>query len=127
MTTIKKPDDFQALETTTVLATFLLVISLFLHRSVLVHSALALLLIGLFLRPVSRIITRVWLKFSELVGSFSSKIVLSVVYFAVITPLAFLFRLFSKNPLQLKKETNANTLFSERNHLYTPEDFEKLW
>ncbi|HBG05736.1 MAG: hypothetical protein A2075_06105 [Geobacteraceae bacterium GWC2_58_44] len=127
MSTGKKPQQLQELETISVLAAFLLVLNLFLHLKALAVAALALLLIGLFVRPVASVISRSWLKFAEVLGAFNSKIVLSLAFFLFLTPLALLFRLFTKNPLQLKKEPDAETLFLERNHSYTKSDFEKMW
>jgi hypothetical protein len=126
MTTRKNPQ-LQQLETIAVLAAFLLVLSVFSHRSALVYAALVLLLIGLFAKPVAAVISKLWLKFSELLGAFNSKIVMSLVFFLFLTPLALLFRLFSKNPLQLKRGGAAESLFLERNHRYTPADFDKTW
>ena len=127
MTAKKKPEQLQQLETVTVLAAFLLVLNILLHRPVLVHAALTLLLIGLFARPVARIISRTWLKFAELLGAFNSKVILTLVFFLFLTPIAFLFRLFSKNPLQLKNDSDTKSLFKERNHTYNRADFEKTW
>lgn len=127
MSTEKKPQQLQELETIAVLAAFLLVLNLLLHLKALVVAALALLLIGLFVRPVASVISRLWLRFAELLGDFNSKIVLSLAFFLFLTPLALLFRLFTKNPLQLKKDRDAESLFLERNHSYTKSDFEKMW
>lgn len=127
MKIIKKTARLQELETITVLSAFLLVFNLFFHKQALVNAALALLLIGLFVKPVARVISKVWLKFAELLGAFNSKVILTLVFFLFLTPLACLFRLFSKNPLQLKKPQETKSLYKERNHLYCREDFEKMW
>ena len=127
MTTKKKSEGHRELETISVLAGFLLLLNLSLHRPVLVNSALALLFIGLFVRPVSRIISRGWLIFAERLGAINSKIILTMVFFLFITPIAFLYRLFSKNPLQIKRENHLTTLYLERNHLCDRADFEKMW
>ena len=127
MTTSKKPDALQQLETISVLAAFLLLVNLFSRRQALVYAALALLLIGLLVRPLARVISRGWLRFAELLGAFNSKIVLTLLFLLFLTPLSLLFRLFTKNPLQLKRVSNSQTLFLERNHLYTRNDFEKMW
>lgn len=123
----KKPELLQQLETITVLAAFLLLLNTLLHRPVLVHAALALLLIGLFVKPVARIISRLWLAFSERLGAFNSKVILTLVFFLFLTPLALLFRLFAKNPLQLKNDSPTKSLYKERNHHYNRADFEKMW
>ena len=127
MTTGKKPAQLQELETLTVLAAFLLLLNLFLHRQLFVSAALALLIIGLFIRPAARIISRVWLRLAELIGTFNSRVILALVFFLFLTPLAYLFRLFSKNPLQLKNSRDTESLYQERNHLYNRADFEKMW
>jgi len=127
MTSLKKTAQYQALETVTVLATFFLVLNLLSQQKWLVYASLALLLTGLFVKPVARLISRLWLKFAELLGAFNSKVILTLVFFLFLTPLAYLFRLFSKNPLQLKKTSAAKSLYQERNHRYCSTDFKKMW
>lgn len=127
MASRKKSAELKELETPAVLAAFMLLLNLLLHRQVFVYVALVLLLTGLFIKPVARIISRVWLKFAELLGTFNSKVILTVVFFIVLTPFAFLFRLFTKNPLQLKNQSEAKSIYKVRNHLYSREDFEKMW
>jgi hypothetical protein len=123
----KKTEEYQVLETIAVMAAFLLLLNLFSHQKMLANSAFFLLLIGLFVRPVSRLIARWWLNFAKLLGALNSKIVLSMVFFLIITPLAFVFRFFSQNPLKLKRESHVKTLFWERNHIYARKDFENMW
>lgn len=127
MTARKKSVQLQELETIAVLAAFFLVLSLFLHGQAPVYVALALLLCGLFVRPAARLISRLWLSFAEHLGAFNSRVILTLVFFLVLTPLALLFRLFSKNPLQLKCARDTRSMYMERNHLYNRADFEKMW
>jgi len=124
---ITKSEQHQALETLTVLATFLLVVSLVSHRQGFVYASLVLLVVGLFVKPVAHTVSRCWLRFAEVLGSVNSKIVLAVTFYLFLTPLAFLFRLFAKNPLQLKNTGDGASLYVERKHRYTSADFEKLW
>lgn len=127
MSRAKKPKELQELETMAVLAAFLLLLNLFLKHEALVAAALALLVTGLFLKPVASVISRGWLGLSERLGALNSKVVLALVYFLLLTPLALLFRLCTENPLKLKREPEAETLFRERNHSYGRADFEKMW
>ncbi len=126
MSSCKKSQQLIELETLTVLAAFLLILNLFFHRQEFVCGAIMLILTGLFIKPVARVITNTWLRFSGILGVINSKIILSIVFFLFLTPLAFLFRLFTKNPLNLKK-TNDISLYHERNHSYSKVDFEKMW
>jgi hypothetical protein len=121
-----KPQQLQELETIAVLATFLLVLSLVSGRHALVITAIALLLVGLFVKPVASAISKVWLKASEYLGAFNSKVILTLVFFLFLTPMAVLYRMFSKHPMQLKNDATVRTLYWERNKLYSAGDFEKL-
>lgn len=123
----KKTEAFRELETITVLATALLVLNLFLCRDIFVYASFVLLLIGLFVKPVARGISRVWLIFADRLGVFNSKVILTILFLFFLTPLAFMYRLFSKKQFQLKRPNNTRSMYSERNHLYTSSDFEKMW
>ena len=115
------------LESLAVLALFFLALHLVTHRTAFVYLAGALLFCALFLRPLAGRITRGWLKFAELVGAFNSKVILSAVFFLFLTPIAFLYRKFSGDPLKLRRADNAASFYSERNHTFTKADLEKLW
>lgn len=127
MTRTKKSEQHQSLETLAVLAAFLLLLSLVSHRQWLVPAALALLLIGLFVKPLARLISRGWLGFAERLGAFNSKIILALAFYLFLTPLAFLYRLCTKNPLQLKNKRDGASLYIDRGHRYGAADFEKMW
>jgi len=117
----------QELETLVVLAAFLLVLDLIIiDRQALLYAALALLLIGLFVKPLAQIITKGWLLFAEKIGTFNSKLILSIVFYLFLTPLAFLFRIFTKNPLMIKREA-TESFYTVRNHTFEAVDLEKMW
>lgn len=123
----EKPEQSRDLKTVVILAAFLLLLNLFLQRSMLVHAALALLLTGLFVKPAAGVIARTWLSIAGLLGAFNSRVVLSLLFYLFLTPLAVLYRLFCKNPLQLKNNPDAVSMYRVRNHRYTRSDFEKMW
>jgi hypothetical protein len=85
-------------------------------------------IIGLFVKPVAAKISWAWLKLGELMGAVTGKIILSIVFFIFLFPMALLSRLFSggKDSLQLKKKASESYYF-DRNHTYTPEDLGKTW
>ena len=99
----------QELETMGVISLFFLVLFVFTQRQAFIYCAVVFLVVALFVAPLARAITRLWLKLSEIIGTFNSKVILSLVFFLFLTPLAFLFRAFSKNPLMLKKESRSGT------------------
>ena len=126
MSSHKKPIRVKELETLGVLSLFFLVLNVMTHRPVFVYVALALLIIALFVKPLAVQISKGWLKFAEVIGTFNSKLILSLTFYLFLTPIAFLFRLFTKNPLMLKTE-NAVSFYTERNHSYSAADLEKMW
>lgn len=123
----KKPPQLVELETLTVLAAVFLVLNVFFHQQVFIYGAILLLVTGLFIKPLASMITKAWLKFSCILGAINTKIILSLVFFLILTPLAYLFRLFNKNPLQLAKKSKSQSLYHDRNYKYVKSDFEKMW
>lgn len=59
--------------------------------------ATGLLVISLKQNSLADLIARLWLKLSEHMGNFMSKIILSIMYFLLLTPIAMLYRLFNRD------------------------------
>ena len=70
--------------------------------------ALIFLILGLMNSPVLFPLNRVWFKFGILLGNFISHIIMGLVFFAVVTPTAFLLRVFGKDLLNLKKNNKKS-------------------
>ncbi len=84
----------------------------------------AILVVSLASEKGARLIEKGWLKFGLALGFINSRIILWVVYYVVLTPMALLGRLFGKDELQLKKGKD-NSYYAERNHTYVAKDFTK--
>jgi hypothetical protein len=68
----------------------------------------------------------VWLGLSHLLGTVVSKILLTLVFFAVVSPVGLVRRLAGKDSLQLKKFGKGNeSVMKIRDHLYAPTDIDK--
>jgi hypothetical protein len=67
-----------------------------------------------------------WFKIALALGWINTRILLTLVYFIFLLPIAWLSRLFTKDPLKLK-ENNVQSLYVTRDHLYTKEDLENIW
>jgi hypothetical protein len=72
------------------------------------------------------LIVKAWYKLAEVLGAINGRILLSLVFFVVLFPVALISRLGKKNPLALKRES-SNSVFAERNHKYTGKDMEQVW
>ena len=55
-----------------------------------------------FLTPLNKI----WFKFGILLGQIISPIVMGIIFFLVVTPIAFIMRVLGKDVLKLKKNTD---------------------
>jgi len=84
-----------------------------------------LLLIGLFVPMLSDGIHRAWMKLSEGLGFVMSRVLLTVIFFLVLTPLGLISRLLGKNDLILTP-TEPST-FKVKEQVYTKEDLEHPW
>src|SRR5215212_4022833 len=111
----------------TMLVFVLVLIILFLnyHNVKLLYAALALGGIGILIPSLSRKIHDVWMKFAELLGLVMNKVILGIVFYVFLFPVALMSRLFRKNPFKVKKQTSS--YFSERNFTYTKKSLEQLW
>jgi hypothetical protein len=116
----------QNLRTLIVLATGILVLFLVFHKPWLSWIALGVLVIAAFSDWLSAKVAWLWLKFAEVLGKVNSRVLLSLVFFVFLVPLALVRRLFVRNALDLTPPASG-TLFHERNHRYTAQDLENPW
>ena len=77
---------------------------------------------------LAKMIAWFWYKLAETLGRINGFIILTVLFFFFLTPLAWLSKLFKKDDLQLKRKTKPEeSYFIERNHSFTKKDLENLW
>lgn len=103
----------------------LLVLSFIFKANVLVTIATIIGVVSLIFPPVGYGVEWFWLKLAETLGWINTRLLLGIVFFVFLSPIAFLHRLFHKNPLQLKK--TSGSVFVAREHTYTEKDFENMW
>ena len=103
----------------------LLILFLIYENVKLIYAALALGAIAILIPALSRKIHDVWMKFAELLGFVMNKVILGIVFFIFLLPIAMLSKLFRKNPLKVKRQTGS--YFNDRNFTYTKKSLEQLW
>ena len=90
------------------------------------YTALIVGLSGAFSEFLAGIINTVWLKIGMLLSYIVPNIILTIVFYVFLTPIAFLSRIFGeKNQLNLKN--TEKSIFKVRNTLYSIESFENPW
>jgi hypothetical protein len=89
-------------------------------------GAIILLIINMTWPTIYTWAAKGWLGFSHLLGTVMSKIILSLIFFIVVTPLALLRRALGHDPMALKKwKKGTESVFETRDHTYTPEEIEQ--
>ena len=124
-----KPTREKELETILTLCVALVVLFFVTKKQHAYYLSLSVLLglIGMFSKFLTAKISWAWLKVGEMMGAVMSKVILSLVFFLFLFPIALLSRLFSKsNSLQLKK-TSSTSYYFTRNHKYEAKDLENVW
>ena len=86
----------EVVETLSVLALAALIFHFVWELKWLVWLSAGLLVLTLKSNPLANLIAGLWLKLSEHIGNFMSRIILSIVFFLLLTPLAALYRLFNR-------------------------------
>jgi hypothetical protein len=109
-----------------VIVTGLLVIALVFRIQWLILVSMAVGVVSIFIPVAAKGIEWAWLKLAQGLGWVNSRILLSLIYFLFLMPIAWISRLFTKDPLTLRKR-KTSTLFVDRNHLYTKKDLENIW
>jgi hypothetical protein len=104
----------------------LLALSAIFKLPVLTTIALAVGVLSLMFQFVAKWIEWFWLKLALGLGWINSRILLTVLYFIFLMPIALVSRLFTKDPLMLKGK-NVKSLYVTRDHLYKKEDLENIW
>lgn len=107
-----------------------LVIFSFIFKSATLYLLYAAGIVGLlsiFVPVVGDFIVKIWFKIAEGLGWFNSRVILSIMFYVFLWPIAMLYRLSTKNPMGVKRPTSTNTVYVERNHEYTKKDLEQIW
>ncbi len=69
-----------------------------------------------------------WFGLSELMGTVMSKVILTVIFFLVVSPIALLRKIGGKDSLKLKQwRNNKDSVFRVRDELVTPEDLQNMF
>jgi len=126
MRNVKHMTREKALETVLTIAMGLLVLSFVFHTKWLVVGAILLGIVALASKFLAGKIAWLWLKLAEGLGFVMSRVLLAILFFVVLFPVALLSRIGAKDPLQLKKKAGG-TYYADRNHRYEAKDLENIW
>ncbi|QJW91078.1 hypothetical protein HNV11_17695 [Spirosoma taeanense] len=109
-----------------VIVTGLLVLYFVFKSSWWLYGAIGVGLLSVFIPVAGDFIVRIWFRLAEVLGNINGKIILSVLFFVFLFPIALLYRMTAKNPLAIKR-SDTRSFYTDRNHTYTKTDLEQTW
>jgi hypothetical protein len=91
----------------------------------LVPAALVILGLTMVWPRAFRPLAGLWFGFSHLLGTIMSRVILTVLFFGLVTPIGLLRRALGADVLQLKKwKKGQESVFQVRGQLVTPKDLQ---
>ena len=115
----------QAKNTGMAMVLLALIVHYFTANTIFLHVGVGLLLVNMIYPPIFRPIATVWLGLSHLLGTVMTKVLLSLIFFLVVTPVALLRRVLGADPMKLREWKRVNaSVFQHRDSEYRPEDLE---
>lgn len=118
-------NDSETPKTQLVIVTGLLLLAAVFDDEDVAYIALGIGLLCVFIKPIGDRIVWGWYKLAELLSRVMNPLILGIVYFVFITPIAVLFRLFGNDPLALKKQKGS--IYEIREHTFKKEDLINPW
>jgi len=109
----------------TIIVGFLALHFLF-QKDWMLYTAAGVGLLSLISELFTTYILKLWFGLAKVLGAINSRILLSVIYFIILFPLALVNRLTGKQVLLLKKGS-GKSYYTERNYKYVASDFDKPW
>jgi len=119
-------DAIEKVKAQLVIVTGLLVLYFVFKSPWWLYGAVGVGVVSIVIPSLGNLIVKGWFKLAEILGNINGKIILSVMFFVFLFPIALLYRMATKNPLAVKR-TDADSFYTDRNHLYTKEDLEQTW
>lgn len=112
------------MHTIAVIALGFLVVYLMRDAKIFLYAAIGLLVMGCVPSLTHRI-ESLWMRLAHILGSINSRILLSIIFYLLLTSLALLRRLVMR-PL-VSKHGESATNFISRDHRYTDRDLINTW
>jgi len=120
-------DRIDILKTINVLSLALLICYMLFSSQWLLWLACLFLLGNVFESRITALIAKYWMKFAHYLGIINSKVLLSIIFYAVLTPIALAYRRFNRSIVNHFRTDACKSYFDDTNKSYHKEDFERSW
>jgi len=116
----------QAKDTGMAFVLICLLLTFFLDDLLYAKIAIALLVVDMIVPNFFKYPAFLWLGLSHMIGSVVSKILLSVIFFVIVTPVGLIRRLFGFDSLKIRKfGKDDRSVMIKRDKVFTREDLER--
>ena len=103
-----------------------LLLEIYTHHQQLIVIATLLLIVNMIYPKMYKPFAIVWFGFSRILGTVTSKIVLTVIFFLLITPVGVFRKIIGIDSMQIKRwKKDTSSVFKKCDYCYKPEDIEK--
>lgn len=103
-----------------------LLIGFFSKNTGMFSLSILFLLLDMVACKVYTPVAKIWFGISNILGTIMSKVILTVIFFALVTPIGVIRRLSGADPLQLKKwKKGSESVFTVRDHHFESKEIEK--
>lgn len=119
-----KPEDNSKVLLTMVTG-FLIIALLLKKHTWLIYLPVGIGVVALVSDTAANGLVKAWLKLAGVMGKINSRIILSLIFFLFLTPIAFLYRLSGKTKSYYRQR--GESTFNVLNKPYTKSDLENMW
>ena len=120
-----KISDEQCKDSGLALVLIALILSMVFSPHYLLPIGIGLLVVTMSVPTLFRPFARIWFGFSHALGTLVSRILLTLLFYGLVTPVGFIRRVLGKDSMQLKKWKRGKvSVFHDRDHLFTRQDLD---
>ena len=89
-------------------------------------AGVLLILFGLILPNILKPLNKIWMTLAVILGWFMSRVILIILFYLIITPIGFLFKIVGNDPLKLKMGKTSSSYWEKREKkISEPVDYER--
>lgn len=103
-----------------------LVINLFIDSDLLIYIIILVSGLSIFSKYFSDFVEGLWFNLAKILSKIIPSLLLSIVFFILLTPLAYLSKLFNAKT-DYRSKNNLDSVFIDCNKNFSKESFEKPW
>lgn len=116
----------QSKDTGMAMALLLLLVFLKTRKNGWLYGAIAVQVIDMIIPAIFAPLAFIWFGLAHILGTVMSRVLLSILFFGLVTPFGLIRRLMGKDSLKLRAfKTSHESVMVVRNHLFVAKDIEK--